>query len=82
MKKAGADAAVLTLADSVCWLFNIRGGDVPHTPFVLAFAILNADGGADLFLDETKRSPKLAAASGQRRAAARRRRNSPPRWMR
>ena len=57
LKKAGADAAVITLADSVCWLFNIRGSDVPHTPFALAFAILNADGSADLFLDEKKRSP-------------------------
>ena len=25
LKKAGADAAVITLADSVCWLLNIRG---------------------------------------------------------
>ena len=43
LKKAGADAAVITLADSVCWLLNIRGSDVPHTPFVLAFAILSSD---------------------------------------
>jgi Xaa-Pro aminopeptidase len=64
LKKAKADAAVLSLSDSVCWLFNIRGHDVPHTPFVLAFAILNADGGADLFLDEIKRSEGLAAHLG------------------
>ncbi len=64
LKKAKADAAVLSLSDSVCWLFNIRGHDVPHTPFVLAFAILNADGGADLFLSETKRSEGLAAHLG------------------
>ena len=42
---------MITLCDSICWLFNIRGSDVPHTPFVLAFAILHADGSADLFLD-------------------------------
>jgi Xaa-Pro aminopeptidase len=64
LNKAHADAAVLTLCDSVCWLFNIRGSDVPHTPFVLAFAILHADGSADLFLDESKRSPGLAAYLG------------------
>src|ERR1700749_3814407 len=64
LKKAGAEAAVITLADSVCWLLNIRGHDVPHTPFTLAFAIAHADGGADLFLDPAKRSPELLAHLG------------------
>ena len=59
LKKRAADAAVLTLPDSVCWLLNIRGADVPHTPFVLAFAILNADASVDLFLDAKKGSPEL-----------------------
>ena len=64
LKKAGAEAAVITLADSVCWLLNIRGHDVPHTPFTLAFAILHDDGGADLFLDPAKRNPDLMAHLG------------------
>ena len=64
LKKAGADAAVITLSDSVCWLLNIRGSDVPHTPFTLAFAILHEDGGADLFLDSAKRTPELMAHLG------------------
>ena len=64
LKKAGAEAAVITLADSVCWLLNIRGHDVPHTPFTLAFAILHDDGGADLFLDPAKRNPELMAHLG------------------
>jgi Xaa-Pro aminopeptidase len=64
LKKAGAEAAVITLADSVCWLLNIRGADVPHTPFTLAFAILHEDGGADLFLDPAKRNPELMAHLG------------------
>ncbi len=64
LKKAKADAAVITLCDSVCWLFNIRGTDLPHTPFVLALAILHADGSAELFLNEEKRSPELAAHLG------------------
>src|SRR6201996_7187801 len=64
LKKAGAEAAVVTLADSVCWLLNIRGADVPHTPFALAFAILHEDGGADLFLDPAKRTPELMAHLG------------------
>ena len=32
-------AAVLTQPDSLAWLLNIRGGDVPHTPLPLGFAI-------------------------------------------
>jgi len=64
LKKAGVEACVLTLADSVCWLLNMRGADVPHTPFTLAFAILHDDGGADLFLDPAKRTPELMAHLG------------------
>ena len=82
LKKAGADAAVITLADSVCWLLNIRGSDVPHTPFALAFAILHADGGADLFLDEKKRSPELMAHLGNAVRLHDAERISPPRWTR
>ncbi len=63
-KKRGVDSAVLTLPDSVCWLLNIRGADVPHTPFVLAFAILNADASLDLFLDPKKSSAELVAHLG------------------
>jgi Xaa-Pro aminopeptidase len=59
LRKRGSDAAILTLPDSVCWLLNIRGADVPHTPFALAFAILNGDASVDLFLDAKKRSPEL-----------------------
>jgi len=51
LAKAGADATVLTLPDSVAWAFNIRGRDVPYTPVVLAFAILKRKGKAELFID-------------------------------
>jgi Xaa-Pro aminopeptidase len=59
VKSQGADAAVITMPDSICWLLNIRGGDVPHTPFALSFAILNSDGSTDLFMDARKTSPEL-----------------------
>ena len=49
-----ADTAVLTMPDSIAWAFNIRGGDVPHTPLPLSFALLHEDGHADLFIDERK----------------------------
>ena len=59
VKKRGADAGVITLPDSICWLLNMRGGDIPHTPFALSFAILHADGSTDLFMDQRKSSPEL-----------------------
>ncbi|MBQ0817988.1 MAG: aminopeptidase P family protein [Hyphomicrobiaceae bacterium] len=51
---AGHDAVLLTVPDSVCWLFNIRGGDIKHTPIALAFAIVPASGSPTLFIDEAK----------------------------
>jgi Xaa-Pro aminopeptidase len=59
--KGGATHAVLTDPSSLAWAFNIRGHDVPHTPLALGFAILAADGGHKLFLDERKLSIKLKA---------------------
>jgi Xaa-Pro aminopeptidase len=64
LKAMGAQAAVVTMADSVCWLHNIRGGDLPHTPFALGFAILHDDASSDLFLAHEKRNPELAAHLG------------------
>jgi Xaa-Pro aminopeptidase len=64
IKTLGADAAVVSLADSICWLLNMRGGDTPHTPFVLSYAILNSDGSTDLFMDGRKSSPELTQHFG------------------
>lgn len=48
------DATVLTLPESICWLFNMRGRDVPNTPFVLGFAIVPRKGKPTLYLDKAK----------------------------
>ena len=48
--KQGADAAVLAALDSIAWTFNVRGADVSHTPVALAYALVHADGTADLFV--------------------------------
>ncbi|WP_432287932.1 aminopeptidase P family protein [Aminobacter sp. BA135] len=50
----GATHAILTDPSSLAWAFNIRGGDVPHTPLALGFAILSADGGHAVFMDKRK----------------------------
>ncbi|WP_420344016.1 aminopeptidase P family protein [Paenirhodobacter sp.] len=59
-----ADAAVITLPDSICWLLNIRGADVPRNPIVQGFAVLHRDGRVDLFVDPAKAGPEIAAALG------------------
>jgi len=45
---------LITDPTSICWLFNIRGGDVPHTPLTLARAILPVKGYPLLFIDKRK----------------------------
>jgi Xaa-Pro aminopeptidase len=54
LREAALDTAVLTTLDGVAWLFNLRGRDVPHTPVVLAYALLHADASAELFISPEK----------------------------
>lgn len=62
MVQEGADATVFTLPESLCWLFNIRGRDIPHNPFVLGFAIVPAQGTPTLFVGESKLNDDNRAA--------------------
>jgi Xaa-Pro aminopeptidase len=50
----GEAAALITLPDSVAWLFNIRGADIPRNPIAHAMALLRADGTAVLLTDPGK----------------------------
>ncbi len=54
LREAGHRAAVLTLPDSISWLLNIRGADLPRVPVAQAFAILSDDGRLQLFSDPAK----------------------------
>ena len=47
-------AFVITLPDSIAWLLNIRGADIPRNPVPQAFAILHHDGAVDLFAPADK----------------------------
>ncbi|WP_066724226.1 aminopeptidase P family protein [Sphingomonas pituitosa] len=49
-----ADAVVIAALDSIAWTFNVRGGDVTHTPVALAYTVVHADGTADLFVAPEK----------------------------
>ncbi len=64
LAEEGVAAAVLTAPDSIAWLLNVRGGDVPHTPLPLSFAILGADGAVELFCDPRKLAPGLGKHLG------------------
>ncbi|MBU6164662.1 MAG: M24 family metallopeptidase [Alphaproteobacteria bacterium] len=58
------DAVVIAALDSVAWLLNVRGRDVPRTPVALAFAIVHADASVDLFTAPEKITPALLAHLG------------------
>lgn len=52
--ESGADCAVITALDSICWLLNIRGSDVSRLPVVLSHAIIHANGSTELFVDSAR----------------------------
>lgn len=54
LKRDGQRAAVLTLPDSIAWLTNLRGADIPRNPIMQAFAILSDKGALTLFTDPAK----------------------------
>lgn len=54
LRKAGNKSAVITLPDSIMWLLNIRGSDIPRNPVAHGFAILHAEGRVDLFMAARK----------------------------
>jgi Xaa-Pro aminopeptidase len=64
LAKAGAEVGVVSATDSIAWLLNVRGGDVPYNPLVLSFALLHADGAVELFVDPRKLRPGQSLGNG------------------
>ncbi|MES2755476.1 MAG: aminopeptidase P family protein [Pseudomonadota bacterium] len=64
LAEQSADAVVLSALDSIAWALNIRGGDVAHTPVALAYAIVDADGTAALFVAPDKMTDAVAQHLG------------------
>jgi Xaa-Pro aminopeptidase len=58
------DGAILSALDSVAWTFNVRGSDVSRTPVALAFAVINGDGTADLYVEPEKVTDEVAKHLG------------------
>ena len=61
---AGQRAAVITLPDSLCWLLNIRGADVPKNPVVQGFAVLHDDARVTVFAESAKFDEAVRAHLG------------------
>ncbi|SLN35288.1 Aminopeptidase [Roseovarius albus] len=64
LKTAGHESAVLSLPDSIAWLLNIRGRDIPRNPVAHAFAILHDTGHLTLFIDDEKLDDAVKAHLG------------------
>lgn len=64
LRDCGQSAAFLSLPDSISWLLNIRGTDVPKNPIVQSFAILSDDGHVALFADPVKFDGQLREKLG------------------
>lgn len=47
----GADAALIFAPDSVSWLLNVRGTDIPCLPILQSFAILHSNAQMTVFVD-------------------------------
>ena len=60
----GMAAGLISDPASLCWLLNIRGCDVPHTPLVLAFALVPQTGAVEVFADPARVPPAVQAAFG------------------
>lgn len=60
MDEKNARHVVLSMLDEVAWLFNIRAGDIPHCPVVIAYAVVGLEAAA-LYVDEAKVSPAVRA---------------------
>ena len=54
LRQQGLDAALLSQSESINWLLNIRGRDIPCFPVVLCFAVIYSNVSVDFFVDTDK----------------------------
>ncbi len=65
IQSENCSACILSSCDSICWLLNVRGGDIEYSPLVLSYAILYDNGKLDWFVDSEKLSDKVIDHVGQ-----------------
>ena len=64
LKRKKIEVFVMTSPDSIAWLTNTRGADVPYTPFSLGYAIFYDDCSLDFFNDPRKFTEKVLNKMG------------------
>jgi Xaa-Pro aminopeptidase len=64
LRERGVGAAFLSAPDSIAWLLNVRGSDAPHTPLPNSFALVDAKGEVDWFVDGRKLANGAASRLG------------------
>lgn len=64
LAEKGCDAALVAAPDSIAWLLNIRGRDVPETPVALSTLLLRKDGSVGWFIDPARVSGSVQEALG------------------
>lgn len=63
-REKGADAALVFAPDSVSWLTNTRGTDIPCLPILQSFALLQSSGELTVFVDPGRVPGGFAAHVG------------------
>lgn len=63
MNEQKCNYLLVSSLDEVCWLYNIRGDDVPHCPVVISYALVTKMDGAYLYVDPAKVSTDPAVGS-------------------
>ncbi|MDE2578400.1 MAG: aminopeptidase P family protein [Hyphomicrobiales bacterium] len=56
------DGLLVSDPHALAWIFNIRGGDVAHTPLPLGWAYIRKKGRPQLYLDAAKLTPTVRKA--------------------
>ncbi|KAA1194446.1 aminopeptidase P family protein [Pseudohalioglobus sediminis] len=57
ISEQGADAALVFAPDSVSWLLDVRGTDIPCLPILQSFALLECNGDVTVFVDPGRIPP-------------------------
>jgi Xaa-Pro aminopeptidase len=65
LSESGVDAALIFAPDSVSWLLNLRGCDVPRLPVLQGWALLHASGAVDLVVDARRLPEGVSSHVGE-----------------
>ena len=65
LNSRGCLGTLIAQPDSIAWLLNIRGSDIPHNPFALSRGFLYSDGSFDWFIDPDRVAQSICDRLGE-----------------